>query len=115
LGQAEWSYDHFEVQIFFADLDPKAVRVEPYADGVGTSPQVRQQMQCAAPLVGSPGGYLYRAAASTVRPPTDYTPRVIPHFDGAAVTLEAVRAGHDDHRNALDGNVLQKTPVLALA
>jgi glycogen phosphorylase len=80
----------FEVLVFFYDLDSKAARVELYADLVGTSLLVRQEM-LRGPLVGSPGGYLHRAAVSAVRPQTDYTSRVIPHFAGTAVPLEAVR------------------------
>ena len=81
----------FEVQVFFNDFDPKAVRAELYADCAGVSPQPAREMQCVGPLVGSPGGYLYRAAVSAARPPTDYTPRLVPHCDGVAVPLESAR------------------------
>jgi starch phosphorylase len=40
-------------------------------------------------LAGATGGYVYSAAVSAARPPTDYTARVIPNCDGAAVPLEA--------------------------
>ena len=46
-------------------------------------------------LVWSPaavgGSYVYRCAVTGQRPATDYTPRVIPRFDGVAVPLEASR------------------------
>jgi starch phosphorylase len=41
------------------------------------------------PLPGKVGGHVYRATVSSVRPATDYTARIVPHFDGLAVPLEA--------------------------
>ena len=79
----------FETQIYFNDLDPKAVRVELYADGVDGGSPVRQEMKLVRPLAGSPGGYAYSATVSAARPPADYTARVIPYCDGVAVPLEA--------------------------
>jgi starch phosphorylase len=78
----------FEVQVYLADLAPKAVRVEVYADGVMGSAPVRQEMQCVGQLAGASDGYVYSAAVSAARPPADYTVRVIPHYDGVAVPLE---------------------------
>jgi starch phosphorylase len=79
----------FDVQVYFGDLDPKAVRVELYADGVNGGSPVRQEMKRVRQLAGASGGCVYSAAVSASRPPTDYTARVIPHCDGAAVPLEA--------------------------
>jgi len=81
----------FEVQVFLNDLDPKAVRVELYADGVMGSAPARQEMKCVRQLAGMPGEYVYGAAVDAGRPPADYTTRVIPHCDGVAVPLEAAR------------------------
>ena len=78
----------FDVQVYLADLDPKAVRVELYANGINGGVPVRQEMKCIRPLAGAPGGYVYSAAVSAARPPADYTARVIPHCDGVAVPLE---------------------------
>jgi starch phosphorylase len=78
----------FEVQVYLNDLDPKAVRVELYADGVMGSAPVRQEMKRVRQLAGTSGGYVYSAAVSANRPPADYTARVIPHHDGVAVPLE---------------------------
>jgi glycogen phosphorylase len=81
----------FEVQVYLNDLDPKAVRVELYADGVMGSAPVRQEMtRIRQPAVAS-GGYVYSTAVSANRPPADYTPRVIPHFGGVAIPLEDAR------------------------
>ena len=81
----------FEVQVYLDDLDPQAVRVELYADGVMGGAPVRQQMKRVGQLAGAPGGYVYSAAVSAARPSTDYTARVIPHCDGVAIPLEDAR------------------------
>jgi starch phosphorylase len=78
----------FEVQVYLNDLDPKAVRVELYADGINGGSPVRQEMKRVRQLAGTSGGYVYSAAASAARPPADYTARVIPHCEGVAVPLE---------------------------
>jgi starch phosphorylase len=81
----------FEVQVCLNDLDPKAVRVELYADGVMGSAPVRQEMKRVRQLAGASGGYVYSAVVSAARPPADYTARVIPHCDGVAIPLEDAR------------------------
>jgi len=78
----------FEVQVCHRDLNPKAVRVELYADGVNGNAPVRQEMKQDRQMEGASGGYVYTAAVSAVRPPTDYTARVLPHHEGVAVPLE---------------------------
>jgi starch phosphorylase len=76
----------FEVQVYLNDLDPNAARVELYADGVNGDGPVRLEMQRAP----SPGP-AYSARVPATRPATDYTTRVIPHFEGVTVPLEAAR------------------------
>jgi starch phosphorylase len=81
----------FEVLVYLDDLDPGAVRVELYASGVdGTAPE-RVEMKRVRQLVGTSGGWVYSAAVSPVRPPADYTARVIPYGDGVAIPLENAR------------------------
>jgi starch phosphorylase len=79
----------FEVQVYLDALDPQAVQLELYADGVNGSVPVRQEMRRLRPLVGAAGGYVYRALVPATRPATDYTARVIPSYPGVAVPLEA--------------------------
>jgi starch phosphorylase len=79
----------FEVQVYLNQLDPKAVRVELYADGVNGGNPVRQEMKLIRPLAAATGGYDYGAAVAAARAPDDYTARLIPHCDGVAVPLEA--------------------------
>lgn len=78
----------FEVQVYLDDLDPEAVRVELYADGVAGSAPERVEMQCARQLVGAVNGYAYRAEVSAARPASDYTARLIPNLDDVTVPLE---------------------------
>ena len=43
----------FEVEVYLGDLDPAAVRVELYADGVDGGGPIRQEMERSAPLAGA--------------------------------------------------------------
>src|SRR5208282_5103645 len=81
----------FDVEIFLNDLDPNAVRVELYADGIDGGGPVREEMKSARPLPDASRPCVYRLAVPTTRPARDYTARVIPHCDGVAVPLENVR------------------------
>ncbi len=78
----------FEVQVYLDDLDPAAVRVELYADGVSGSAPERVEMTQLRQLVGAENGYAYRAEVPASRPAADYTARLIPQHNGVAVPLE---------------------------
>ena len=58
----------FEVQVYLDDLDPNAVRVELYADGINGGAPVRQEMKRVRQLAGASGGYVYSAAVPAARP-----------------------------------------------
>ena len=81
----------FEVPVYLDDLDPEALQLELYADGVNGGCPVCQAMKRVRPLVGALGGYVYRADVSADRPSADYTARVIPHCAGLAIPLENTR------------------------
>jgi starch phosphorylase len=81
----------FDVEVYLADLEPNAVRVELYADGVNGGDPVRQEMKSVRRIDGAPGGYVYGTAVSAVRPQVDFTARLIPHCDGVAIPLEDAR------------------------
>jgi starch phosphorylase len=81
----------FEVQVYFNNLDFKAVRVELYAEGGMNNAPARQQMTLLRQLIGTSGGYVYGTAVSSARPATDYTVRLIPYFDGMEIPLENTR------------------------
>ena len=81
----------FEVQVYLNDLNPNAVRVELYADGANGDGPVLHEMEVVHQLEGASGGYTYRARVPATRPPADYTARLVPHYAGVAVPLEAAR------------------------
>ena len=91
--KAETHGDHvvFEVQVFFQDIDPNSVRVELYANGIKGSAPVQQEMTLLRPPSGATDSYVYSAAVSAARAASDYTARVIPNFEGAAIPLEDAR------------------------
>jgi len=77
-----------EIQIYLNELDPEAVRVELYAEGIGGHDPVTQVMTRLHQLTGAAGGFVYSASISDVRPVSDYTARIIPYRLGVAVPLE---------------------------
>ena len=81
----------FKVEVYLNDLDPNAVRVELYADGVSGSAPTRQEMQRVRKLAVESGGHVYSAAVPAAHPPADYTARVIPRCEGVAIPLEDAR------------------------
>jgi hypothetical protein len=42
---------HFEVDVYLDDLNPNAVKVELYADGIDGGLPIRQQMRCMRPAI----------------------------------------------------------------
>ena len=78
----------FEVELCLHDLDPNAVRVELYANGLMDGAPVRHEMKRVRQVAGASGSYVYRAEVSAVRRAEDYTARVIPHCDTVTIPLE---------------------------
>ncbi len=76
----------FEAHIYLNGLTPDSVRVELYASG---DPPLRQEMRPIQQLVGTGHAWAYGAEVSAERPASDYTARIVPSGDGAAVPLEA--------------------------
>lgn len=87
--EADGEQHVFEIQLYLDDLDPETVRVELYANGADGAAPERVEMKRVRQLVGATSGYAYRAQVPVVRPATDYTARLIPHYPGVAVPLEA--------------------------
>ncbi len=81
----------FEVQVSLNGLEPAAVCVELYANGVAGSAPARHEMKLVSGPAGKTGACVYRAAVSAKRPPADYTARVIPRCGGVSVPLENTR------------------------
>lgn len=78
----------FEVQVYLSDINPNAVRVELYANGIKGSGAIRQEMKSLRQINDTKGGYIYSAQMPADRPATDYTARIIPYFAGVSVPLE---------------------------
>jgi starch phosphorylase len=72
----------FEAQVFLGGLDPAAVRVELYADGIGGGEAFRQSMS------RGDGGW-YSARVPATRGAGDFTVRIVPDHPEAVVPLEA--------------------------
>ena len=81
----------FEAPVYLDGLDPSAVRVELYADSVGGETPIRQEMKRVRELASANGGYIYSATVPAIRPAPDYTARIIPFHEGAAVPLETAQ------------------------
>ena len=81
----------FELQVYLNGLDPKAIRVELYADGVNGGAPVRQEMKLSRQPAAAGGSHVYLAQVSASRPATDYTARAIPYHKGIVVPLEAAQ------------------------
>ena len=79
----------FEAEVYLDDLDPAAVQVELYADGIDGGGPIRQEMARIASPAGAPKRGIYRAAVPAARPAANFTARIIPRWAGVAVPLEA--------------------------
>jgi starch phosphorylase len=69
----------FEIQVYLDGLDPKAVKVQLYAEGSLVDMKLMKTF---------PDLHVYQASTASSRPTNDYTPRVIPFFHGVNVPLE---------------------------
>jgi starch phosphorylase len=79
----------FQVQVYLAGLDPEAVQVELFAQGLNGEAPMRQPMNRGEGIPGSPGGFMYSARALKNRPAADFTPRLIAWRKEAILPLEA--------------------------
>ena len=77
------------VRVYLGEIDPEAVQVQLYAEPQSNGEPEIHIMEIAGKAPGAVNGYQYSARFSAHRPAEHYTPRVIPHFDGVAVPLEA--------------------------
>jgi starch phosphorylase len=89
--ETQGGHHAFAVELHLQGLAPQAVRVELYAEPLPDGGGGTVEMGCARPVADASGACLYGARVPAVRAVGDYTVRVIPHFDGAAVPLESAR------------------------
>jgi starch phosphorylase len=81
----------FELQVDLNGLDPRAVRVELYAEGLGGEAPVRHQMVSLSRSAESSQANVYGASIPATRPAADFAARLIPYFEGVAAPLEAAK------------------------
>lgn len=86
--ETEGDHHRYKLELYLAGLDPEAVWVELYADGVTGGAPVRQEMTRISPSPSTTGGYVYSASVPSSYPMADFTARVIPHFAGVMIPLE---------------------------
>ncbi len=89
----------FEVEVYLNDLDPEAVRVELYADGIDGASPVRQEMERVCTWRGQRDSR--QDLPNTVpaaRPASDYTTRVIPKAVRSCCSLWRLAHGSCEHR-----------------
>lgn len=80
----------FQVEVFPNALDPNALRLELYADGVdGAHPACAEMKLEGAPPRDASKPCVYRAKVPITRPARDYTPRVTARRQGVTVPLES--------------------------
>src|SRR5262245_12036638 len=77
------------VEVYLGRVDPDAVRVELYADSANGAPSERHVMARGRKLDAAEHAYEYGARIPALRPPGDYTPRLLPYHPAAVVPLEA--------------------------
>ena len=49
----------------------------------------RHEFMAITDTMSAPGRHCYRVAVSANRPASDYTARIVPHYDGVSIPLEA--------------------------
>jgi starch phosphorylase len=78
----------FEVQVYFNELDPDMIEVQLFANGMNGEDPIIQKLVRGKKTEGKNNGYFYNASVASTRPVTDFTPRIIPNFQGVSVPLE---------------------------
>lgn len=78
----------FEVRIYLDDLDPSAIQVQLYAEGAEGEAPLLKVMKRTRELPSSAHTYIYTASVPSHLPAQNYTPRILPYFEGAQIPLE---------------------------
>jgi starch phosphorylase len=80
---------HVGVEVYLGRLDPEAVCVELYAEGLNGGEAERHAMARRRRLDGPGIGFEYEVSIPAWRAIGDYTPRLLPYHPAALVPLEA--------------------------
>lgn len=78
----------FDVKVDFGAINPDTVQVQLFADGLNGEVPVVTNMKLAKKPKGQDREYSYKVTVPSSRQASDYTPRVIPSFEGLSVPLE---------------------------
>lgn len=89
--KTEGDWHLFDVEIYLANLNPNAVKVELYADAYNNNPALREEMIPVKQLSGTSNMYRYQASVTSQRPAQNYVPRLVPYFSDVSVPLEAAQ------------------------
>jgi starch phosphorylase len=82
----------FKLPVYYNDFDPEAIQVQLYAEPRNGGSQDEILPMIRGEQISKPvKGYSYSARIPAQRPVGDYTPRVIPAFEGAVVPIETSR------------------------
>jgi starch phosphorylase len=79
---------HFEIPVYFQDLNPNNVRIELYSDEINNEARIVQIMMRGDNLEGESNAFTYHASVSTHRMVSDFTARAIPVIQDVSVPLE---------------------------
>ena len=80
---------HFSVPVYLDDLGPDFIAVELYAAPPDDGPAELHRMQRGDLLSGAVNSFIYTVSVPKTRAAGDYTPRIVPVFEGARVPIEA--------------------------
>jgi len=79
----------FSVPVYLDDLAAEFIAVELFAMSPDGSPDERHIMQRGDSLIGAVNSYTYSVSIPKSLSAGDYTPRIVPAFEGAKVPIEA--------------------------
>jgi starch phosphorylase len=77
-----------QVEVHLGDLCTDCVRLQLYADSLNSEPPFVAEMTHRDSTEPASGWRVYAADVPASRPPSDYTPRIVPAYSGAEVPLE---------------------------
>ena len=78
----------FDVQLYLGDISPDFIRVQLYADPVGSKEAVKHVMKRKTAMCGGKNGYIYSCRIKTERSSADFTPRVVPFYPDVFIPAE---------------------------
>jgi starch phosphorylase len=81
------------VPVFLGEISPSWIRVQLFADVNGDKPAEAMVLHQEQPIPGAMNGYIYAGEVPALRPPDDYTVRVVPYREGVQIPAELPLVG----------------------